>query len=383
METIKLHRLAGKWLSKKVLYLGDVPLSLSESGAVQNASSTDISTARIVVIGKRHYYEATRHFSFKKIREIKSAVMLDPGVYSPFPAARCYVRKIHQTDDGVTVNLWFVSPDAAAVLEKQFISLAIPETALLLLHSREQSQIFEVNLEGKMLLSWAGKTGAVQSIRSDSRKADDLENFRRTVGQGATDCPVVRLTDWREYAAFLFEVIGEISLNHIYPFVNINGYSIALDPRAFKWGCYSAAVFFLIYTGLSTAIPYRVGQKLEKEEQAISVEAAGLIEKQNQIEEVLRKQKILAAPINAYSSRYQLLTMFQKVLPENTKIKQLNVSDNRVEIHGETPSATALLTNLSGTEGIQNAQFISPVQKETKTGRDSFTLSFIFNGNNS
>ena len=156
-----------------------------------------------------------------------------------------------------------------------------------------------------------------------------------------------------------------------------------MDPRAFKWGCYSAAVFFLIYTGLSTAIPYRVGQKLEKEEQAISVEAAGLIEKQNQIEEVLRKQKILAAPINAYSSRYQLLTMFQKVLPENTKIKQLNVSDNRVEIHGETPSATALLTNLSGTEGIQNAQFISPVQKETKTGRDSFTLSFIFNGNNS
>ena len=377
-----MHRLAGKWLSAKVLYLGDTLLSVREDGAVRDATSTDISTARVVVIGKKYYYETTRHFSFKKIREIKSAVMLDPGAYSPFPAGRCYIRKIHQTDDGVTVNLWFVSPDAAEVLKKQIVSLAIPETALFSLYSQEQSQIFEVNLKGKVLWSWAGKTGAVQSIRLDSRKADDLENFRRIIGQSAMACPVVRLSDWREYAAFLFSTVGAMPLNQLYPFVNINGYSVTFHPRSIKWGGYCAAVFFLVYTSLSVAIPYHTVKKLEQEEQAISAQASGLVEQQSQIEQTLKKQKVLAAPINAYSSKYQLLTMLQKVLPENTKIKQLNVSDNRVEIHGETPSATTLLTELSETKGIQNAQFISPVQKEIRTGKDTFTLSFVINGNN-
>lgn len=347
-------------------------------GAVETASEEDIPNARVVVVGKAHYFETVKHFPFNKTREIKSAVLLDQNAYSPFSTTRCFIRKIHQTDDGATVNLWFISPEAAGVLEKQFISLVIPETALFSFHSGHSSRIYEVDLNGQFLLSWVGNNGAVQSLRSDN-DGTDLDAFRRSIGRDAAACPVAKITGQKDYAVFLSETISGLPFNGLYPFANFNPNSVSLDSRMLKRGIYGAAASFAIYLTLSMAMPYCVEKRLEKEDTAISAQSVEWVEKQNEIDLAVKKQNKLADPINAYPSKYMLMTLLLKVMTPEARIIQMTVSNNRAEIRGEAPSATDLLTTLSETGGIRNAQFISPVRKESKTGRDMFTLSFEFN----
>jgi Tfp pilus assembly protein PilN len=379
MEKISLDNLLGKLLSGQILYFGEEMLRIHRDGSVEKASPEDIHNARVVIVGKKHYFETIKQFPFHKLKEIKSAVLLDQEAYTPFPTTRCYIRKLQQTGEGVRVNLWFISPEAVNMLEKQFLSLAIPETALLSFHSRQITQIYEIDLAGKYLLSWVGKIGDVQSLTSDN---NELDGFRRAIGKDAMSCPVVRIAGLGDYAVFLSGIIQDLSFKWVVPFVNFNLYSVALDPRQLKRGLLGMAGSFLLYMLLSVAIPYSVEKKLEKEDLAVSASSIELVEKQNQMDVAMKKQKILADPIGAYNSKYILMTVLREVLPAEARVSLLTISDNRVEIRGTTPSATNLLTALSDTKGIQNAQFAAPVRKDNKTSQDTFVLSFGFTGKN-
>ena len=369
----------GRWLTGRILYIGEDILLLDGNGISTAATVEDISTARVVVIGKAHYFETIKHFPFHKAGEIKSAVLLDQNAYAPFPTARCFIRKIQQTDDGATVNLWLISPEALGILEKQFISLAIPESALFSFYADQISQIYQVDIDGKILLVWIGRNGAVQSIRSDSDGLY-LEMFRRSIGREASSCPVIRISGQENYAAFLSETIAGLPVSGLYPFININPDALKLDSHLLRRGMYGVAAAFVIYLCLSLAIPYFVEKRLEKEDKEITAQSVEWVEKQNDIDQAVKKQRILADPINIYPSKYLLMTILCKVLPAEARITQMNISNNRVEIRGIAPSATDLLSALSETAGIQSTQFMSPVRKENKTGLDMFSLSFEFTG---
>ncbi len=380
MEPINLNKWVGRWLAGRILYIGDDLLLLDGKGSVSAASVEDVSTARVAVIGKSHYFETIKHFPFHKTAEIKSAVLLDQNAYAPFYTTRCLLRKIQQTEDGVTVNLWLVSPEAAVILEKQFISLVIPESALFSFYADQISQIYQVDLAGKFLLTWIGQNGAVQSMRSDN-DGMDLDTFRRSIGRDAASCSVTRIRGLENYAVFLAETIARLSVRGLFPFIDFKPDAINLDSRTLKLGMYGAAAVFAIYLTLSVAIPYFVEKRLEKEDKEISSQSVEWVEKQNEIDSAIKKQKILADPINTYPSKYSIMTFLWKVLPAEAGITQMNISNNRVEIRGHAPSATDLLMLFSGTAGIQNAQFMSPVRKDAKTGQDLFMISFEFTGN--
>lgn len=379
MESIHLGKYVTRWLAGRILYVGDQILAMDGRGMCGAASEKDIRDARVMVLGKMHYFETIRHFPFTRAKEIKSAVLLDKSDYTPFPSTRCCVRKLHQTGDGAAANIWLISSEAARIMEKQLVSLVIPETALLAFHACQTSRIYEVVLGLHSFLAWIGKNGAVQSVRSGG-DVMEVEAFRRVIGKDATGSPVVRITGLKDYAAFLSETIGSLPVNGLYPFINANPYAMTFDSRVLKRGGYSAAALFVIYTILTVSIPCAVEKHLQKEDAAVSAQSVEWIEKQHQIDMAIKKQKALAAPVNAYVSRYQLMRLLQRVVPAETRIIQMAVSGTRVEIRGQAPSATALLTVLSQTQGIQNAQFISPVRKENSTGRDVFALSFEFNG---
>ena len=379
MESIHLGKYVTRWLAGRILYVGDQVLTMDGSGTCETASEKDIRDARVMVLGKMHYFETIRHFPFSRAKEIKSAVLLDKSDYTPFPATRCCIRKLRQTGEGAAANIWLISSEAAQIMEKQLVSLVIPETALLAFHACQTSQIYEVALGLNSFLAWIGQNGAVQSVRS-SGDTVEVEAFRRIIGKDATDSPVVRITGLKDYAALLSETISSLPVNGLYPFINANPYTMTFDSRVLKRGGYSAAALFVVYTILTVSIPCAVEKHLQKEDAAVSAQSVEWIEKQRQIDMAVKKQKALAAPIKAYASKYLLMTLLKKVMPAETRITQMAISDTRVEIRGEAPSATALLTVLSQTQGIQNAQFISPVRKENKTGRDMFALSFEFNG---
>ncbi len=377
MEPMNLSRYVSRWLARRMLYVGDQILVMDSKKGCRAASEKDIRDARVVVLGKMHYFETVRHFPFNRAREIKSAIMLDRNACAPFPVLRCCIRKIHQTGDGATANIWLISSDAASMMEKQLVSLVIPETALISLRACQASQIYHVDLGVNSFLAWVGQNGAVQSIRSGGGTMD-VDGFRRVIGKDATGSPVVQITGMQDYAAFLSDTIAGVSANGLYPFVNANPYTVTFDSRVLKRGGYSALSLFMIYTAVSLAIPYRAEKRLQKEDAVVSAQSLEWGEKQQQIDAAAKKQKALATPIDAYMSRYLLMTFLQKVLPAEARIVQMAVSGARVEIRGEAPSATALLTALSQGGGVRNAQFISPVRKESKTGRDVFALSFEY-----
>jgi hypothetical protein len=379
MESITTNKWLGRWLSGRILYIGDPLLLLDGKGSVSPVSADNIPSIRVAIIGKSHYFEIIKHFPFQKISEIKSAVLLDQNAYSPFPATRCMIRRIHQADDGATVNLWMLSPEAAGIIERQFISLAIPESALFSFYADRISQIYQVDQDGISLLTWVGQNGEVQSMRTNGDEPD-LNAFRRAIGREGSGCPITRISGMENYAVFVSETIANLPLSGLYPFIVFHPDAIKLDYRTLKRALYATMAVYAVYLTLSLTIPYFVEKRLEKEDKEVSAQSIEWVEKQNEIESAIKRQKILADPINMYSSKYLLMTLLWKVLPAEAKITQMNISNTRVEIRGRAPSATDLLTALSGTTGVQNAQFISPVRKDAKSGQDTFMLGFEFTG---
>jgi general secretion pathway protein L len=87
---------------------------------------------------------------------------------------------------------------------------------------------------------------------------------------------------------------------------------------------------------------------------------------------------MLAERLNRYTYKLPLINLLNKVLPEETTIRQLTVSGNMVEMRGTVPKASELLGSLSQGHGVKNARFISPLKEDKKTGMEIFRLTFIF-----
>jgi len=372
-------RLLAAVLFKRVLYLGEKDYLVHSSGKVEEIGDVGKGRVPLVVLGKKHYFETIKSFPFSGLKDIKSAIETDTASFSPFQSDRFFIKKAKQTNESTKVNLWLIDDTYKEKLRRISPLFIIPETALLSFFDEGSPGIFNIRNEEQTLFVYIEQDGAVRSIFSKDGRFD-LQTFRRSVGAGARDCPAREICGVEKYLALFPGILSEMPLKSLMRFANPDYFSRIIDKKQLITGLTLTAALFIIYIGLSASLPYYTNKNLKKEDRALSASLSGLLKKQGSIEIYQQKQKELVKRVNTYTYKLPLINLLNKVLPEETTIRQLVFSGNIVEMRGEAVKASELLGALSGEDRIRNARFTSPLRVDKKTGREIFRLTFVCQG---
>ena len=333
---------------------------------------------RVMVLGRECYFEALTTFSFSNLKDIRSAIKMDMGAFSPFETDLFFVKKVQGEGGHERVNIWFVLPDIAQKLVDLSPFLIIPETALLSLTPNPGAVLYTVNRgPEKKVFAYIGKDGSVRSALTFSGNLA-LINFRRSMGHEARDCPVMEIADAERHNRLLCNTFSATALRDFSPFWNFNSLSSHFRWSILKRGLAVSLFLFLIYTGLSLLFPYQAAKKLRNEDKRLSASLSGLLKKQEQIDDFGKKEKILAESLNGYTYKMPIIRAINDALPAGAFIRRLTISGNRAVIMGTAPKASQVLAALGKVKGIKNASFNSPLREDRKSGMEIFTLTFIY-----
>lgn len=379
MEKVIAHKkFVGKFLFNKILYLGEKNYLIHRDARIEELGTDYGGKVRLIVLGKKYYFETLKTFPFSNMKEIKSAVEMDITAFSPFKTRRFFARKIGGTEGGTRLNLWFIDEKIADTLHSLSPLILIPETALLSFLDEGAAKIYTIrHTDEENLLVHVGTDGAVRSMISTGKKGS-LQGFRRSVGAKAQDCPARDIAGTEKYLSLFPAILYGMPLKSLRSFVNAEFFPQAIDKKHLKIGAATACALFLAYTGFSGVMPHLAEKRLQQEDKELSLNLSGLLEKQAMIESYSKKQRELAERINTYTYKLPLLNLLNEVLPDGTTIRQLTVSGNMVEMRGMALKASDLLGALSQGKGIKNAQFTSPLREEKKTGLEVFRLTFVY-----
>lgn len=371
-------RLLAAVLFKKILYLGEKNYLIHRHGKIEEIGADYIGKVRLIVLGKKYYFETLKSFPFSNIKEIRSSIEMDITAFSPFKTDRFFVRKIGESDESTKVNLWFIDNKIANTLRTLSPLILIPETALLSFLDESSPRIYTIrNKDEESLSVYIGRDRAVKSMTSRQNRVD-LERFRRSVGAEARDCPARDIVGIEEYLALFPAILYGMPMRSLLGFANPDSFSLKVNKKQLSMGLATAAFLFLLYTGLSGLLPYYADKSLQEEDKTLFLSLSGLLKKQEMVDIYHKKQKELAERVTNYTYKLPLINLLNTILPEETRIRQLTVSGNMVEMRGTVPRASELLGALSQGKGIKNARFTSPLREDKKTGMEIFRLTFIF-----
>ena len=371
-------KLLAEVLFKKILYLGEKNYFIHRHGKIEETGTDYSGKVRLIVLGKKHYFETLKSFPFSNIKEIRSAIEMDITAFSPFKTDRFFIRKIADRDESTRVNLWFIDNKIANTLHTLSPLIIIPETAFLSFLDEGAPKIYTIRNKNEESLSvYIGRDRAVKSMASRHNRVN-LQSFRRTVGAEARDCPARDIEGIEEYLALFPAILYGMPLKSLLGFANPDSFSLKVNKKQLSMGLATAAFLFLLYTGLSGLLPYYADKSLREEDKTLSLSLSGLLNKQEMVDTYHKKQKELAEKLNSYTYKLPLINLLNTILPEETTIRQLTVSGNMVEIRGTVPKASELLGALSQEKGIKNARFTSPLREDKKTGMEIFTLTFVY-----
>lgn len=327
----------------------------------------------ILVLDKRHYFETKKTFPFTGTKDIRSAVGMDISSMAPFKTARFLVGRIAGGNGKTTVNIWFIRPELSDTIEALSPRLIIPESALLPFLDPGVGKIYDICTDGKNLLAYVGADRRVMSMAGG-----DIVSFRRTIGAGAKDCAVTVIHGMDEYLSLLRGVLEKMPLKMMSPFVNRDMALFSRSRQSLKWGFGTGAVLICLFIGLSFLLPYLAVSRLASEDEVLSRNLREVLKTREDVEYYYDRRVELLERINHYPSKIELIRLLNRLLPDKTRIRQMTIAENVVEIRGVTPKGSELLSAIGAGKGIQNARFTKSVRQDRKTGMEIFSISFVY-----
>ena len=368
----------GEFLFKKCLYLGKRNYLIHKDGGIEEAGKDYSGNVRIVILEKTYYFETLKTFPFSNIKDIRSAVEMDLPAFSPLKGGKFFIKKIEDRGDGTTVNLWFMDERITERLNALSPLFVIPESAFLSFSGRGADSIYNIHKgDQDDFFVFIDRDGSVQSMTSCGNEGD-FQQFIRSIGAAAHDCTMTDIQGSKEFFSLFPAMVYDMSVKNMRPFLDPGYLSLKIDKKYAKMGIATATALFLFYLGISGIFPYLVYNRLIEEDKALSGNLSGLLKKQESIDHYYDGYKMLAERLNRYTYKLPLINLLNKVLPEETTIRQLTVSGNMVEMRGTVPKASELLGSLSQGHGVKNARFISPLKEDKKTGMEIFRLTFVY-----
>jgi hypothetical protein len=371
-------RLITSLLVNRILYLGEKSYLVDKDGEIKEVGLDYAEKARLVILGKNHYFETLKTFPFSSVKEIRSAVKTDIHAFSPFETDLFFVRRIGETGEKTSVNLWFVNKAGCERLQTLSPLFILPETALLPSVKGPYPIVYSVRkTDNDHLLSFVNEDGAARSMSLHGTQMD-ITHFKRAVGGDAKEYPVKAVTKWEDYLAMLQEALYDMPKKDFPIFTKPDYLSMNFNKRTWSVGIAVAAGLFFLYTGLSVLMPYLAAKDLDAEDKAISSNLSGLLAKQDRIDSTYQRHIALAERLARYTNKTGILNLLNTVLPEDTAIRQFTVAGNLVEMRGMVPKATVLLSALTQVKEVKKAKFTTPLRQDSKTGMEVFTLTFVY-----
>ncbi len=149
--------------------------------------------------------------------------------------------------------------------------------------------------------------------------------------------------------------------------------------RVYQWLLWGLLGTLLILLGLVLVYPvYYQKQSVEQLRQQLDRlknQSQQVLAQQQQMDQIIEETEHLIQLKKEAPFLNELLNSLSQLLPENTWLTHFKFSQNRIQIQGQSASASSLIGILENAPALSNVRFVSPLTQDKRTGLERFQIS--------
>lgn len=138
-------------------------------------------------------------------------------------------------------------------------------------------------------------------------------------------------------------------------------------------------VLMLLFAGSAAIFPlwleFQIVEELTEQSRKAERLAIKVDDTKKQVDELYEVTNELINNKQNVPSLVEMLDVLSKLMQDDTWLTKLKYSNNKLEIHGRSPTASVLISTFEKNEMFNNTKFISPVNQDKKTGLEWFQIS--------
>ncbi len=100
---------------------------------------------------------------------------------------------------------------------------------------------------------------------------------------------------------------------------------------------------------------------------------------QLEIDQIVEQTEGLINIKNKAPSLIETINLLSKLLPNETWLTHFKYNNQKIQIQGQSPTASALISVIEASPLFSNARFVSPLTQDKKTGMERFQISMDVN----
>ena len=138
-------------------------------------------------------------------------------------------------------------------------------------------------------------------------------------------------------------------------------------------------VFMLLFAGVAVVFPlwqeYQIVEELTGQSRKAERLAIKVDDTKKKVDILYEVTNELINNKNNEPSLVEILDVVSKLMEDDNWLTKLKYSDQKLEIHGRSPTASVLISTFEKNDFFNNTKFISPVNQDKKTGLEWFQIS--------
>ncbi|MGR9115823.1 MAG: PilN domain-containing protein [Gammaproteobacteria bacterium] len=150
----------------------------------------------------------------------------------------------------------------------------------------------------------------------------------------------------------------------------------AFLPKVIHGGLISALLLLLI---AALVLPVwwqgRVVSELRSEIEQIEKEARTVDKLQDEMDALISQTEQLIDQKRSSPSLVELINVLSGLIKDDTWLTHFRYTDGRLQIQGQSPSASMLISVLEESKLFSNARFVSPVTQDRRSGLERFQIT--------
>ncbi len=148
------------------------------------------------------------------------------------------------------------------------------------------------------------------------------------------------------------------------------------SQRIFTWGLGTASLILFVLILLFPVMHEKQAVAALREQLRSVEKDAQLVQtRQQTMDSIIEETEQLLEIKHNAASITELINQLSKLLKDDTWLTHLKLRNGQLQVQGQSPSASTLISVLEGSELFSNARFVSPLTQDKRTGRERFQIS--------
>lgn len=146
--------------------------------------------------------------------------------------------------------------------------------------------------------------------------------------------------------------------------------------RALTWvGALATLLLIMAVLAYPVWRQSQIVESLKQQVKSLEKETRIVQSRQLEIDNIIDETERLINTKNNSSSLNELINAVSLLLPDETSLTHLQYRDAKLQIQGQSPTASALIGVLEESPLFTNARFVSPLTQDRRTGLERFQIS--------